>query len=74
MLTVLAFIDHTITVAVWTRFSFHGASSALFSRWNVHPDPQLLYQGQRRRSPLSPLASYGVGFAKLKLWGYPIAL
>jgi hypothetical protein len=30
MLTVLAFIDHTITVAVWTRFSFHGASSVLF--------------------------------------------
>jgi hypothetical protein len=25
MFTVLAFIDHTITVAVWTRFSFHGA-------------------------------------------------
>ena len=24
MLTVLAFFDHTITVAVWTRFSFHG--------------------------------------------------
>jgi hypothetical protein len=25
MFIVLAFIDHTITVAVWTRFSFHGA-------------------------------------------------
>jgi hypothetical protein len=29
MLTVLAFIEHAITVAVWTRFSFHGASSFL---------------------------------------------
>jgi hypothetical protein len=26
---VRAFIDHTITVAVWTRFGFHGAST----RW-----------------------------------------
>jgi hypothetical protein len=30
MFIVRAFFDHTITVAVWTRFSFHGASSVLF--------------------------------------------
>jgi hypothetical protein len=30
MLIVRAFIDHAITIAVWTRFSFHGASSVLF--------------------------------------------
>jgi hypothetical protein len=30
MFIVLAFIDHTIAIAVWTRFSFHGASSVLF--------------------------------------------
>jgi hypothetical protein len=30
MFIVLAFIDHTITVALWARFSFHGASSVLF--------------------------------------------
>ena len=30
MFIVLAFVDHTITVALWTRFGFHGASSVLF--------------------------------------------
>jgi len=40
---VRAFINYTITVAVWTRFSFHGASSVLFQGM-PHLDLQLLYQ------------------------------
>jgi hypothetical protein len=57
MLIVRAFIDHAITIAVWTRFSFHGASSVLFQGGISTLIHQLLYQGQRRRSPLPPLAS-----------------
>jgi hypothetical protein len=38
MFIVRAFINHTITVAVWTRFSFHGATSVLLQGGMSHPE------------------------------------